>query len=116
MIKSKNELLKKAEAIVNEKGFTDDCYNDLETLFKGTTKEKRNNAKAYLKKDLALVSVFSDILAILAIILSIKLVGNDALNNLIVSVLVLIFALIYAFLLIPAIKQENYVLSIIEDI
>lgn len=50
------------------------------------------------------------------ILVSVGIIGYDAVNTIFVAIMVLIFAILYICKFKPAIERGNYVLSIIEDI
>lgn len=113
-----NVLLKEANKIFMQHMYSDHSYQEIYNLFSAASPERRNNAKAVLKKELSLSSSMAVMISMFSIILSIyvKVITPIYLAFLIVFMVLLSLLYIYVFKFLPAIKKATYVLSIIEDI
>lgn len=112
------ELLEHAGSILNEEQFSDGMYERIYNMFSdpSVSEIQKNNAKAKLKKELAVASSYLQVLSVLSVLLSIGIMASDEISSLFIGAVVLAYAAVYWFLLYPVIKKETYVLSVIEDV
>ena len=115
-MKKENKLLDMAYEIVDNKKFSDTCYEVLFNLFKNTTMYKRNNAKAILKRDLSLFSLMSDVVPLFGILVALVMIDQKDIDIAVMFFLVAILFFVYGKMLLPISVKINYIISIIEDV
>lgn len=111
-----NHLLKDAYKIIKKNRYSVECYSKLYELLKRAPENDRNNAKANLKKDIALVSILADIVAIFSLLVSVGLFNGYIQGIFLLTGTVIVLIITYITMFVPVIRKENYILSIIEDI